>query len=469
MIVPVITDEKSIENLGSCALCELRIDYWKRWDIAHIADCLKRAARPCIVTLRPKQAGGRFSGTEAERLALLQQIMLCNPAYVDVEDFVSSEEIDALHAINPQVKLIRSFHDFNSTPQDLSAVLQSMQHPAVSFYKIATLANSTLDALRLLQWLQGRQNVIGLCMGEYGSCTRILARVVGCAWTYVPHGEEIVAPGMLSAQDLQSIYRVDELNSQTRIFALIGDPVEQSDGHLFHNQFYREKGINAVYVKYRVRASELTEFFQRISTLPIDGLSVTMPLKESVLPFVDHVDELVTEIGATNTLFKSKHSFFATNTDVAGVLQPLLRQTELSSKNALIIGAGGAAKAVAYALKRQGAKVSVINRTLEKAQNFAKRFAGRVLTLDEMETHDLVINTLPDKPETRDFVSSVVNHALTQHSIAMDIVYKPKETTFIQLAKKYTDKIIYGEEMFLAQAQEQALIFRKNIIKNIIA
>ncbi len=466
MLTKVITTEKIDHIANSCGLIELRLDYWQNIEIPQVANIIATARVPVMLTLRPISQGGRFQGSETARIKLLQQLIALSPTYLDIENTLEDNIILQLNTLNPRVKLIRSYHNFDETPLDLSAVLAQMQHPAVHIYKIATQANSTLDALRMLQFVQQQppQTMIGLCMGEYGSCTRILAPVVGSCWTYVSQDDQAaVAPGMLTMDELVNIYHYPKLNSQTKIFALIGDPVVQSDGHYFHNAYYDDHHLNAVYVKFKLAKNELAEFFQQIKLLPIQGISVTMPLKESVLPFVDHCDEIVERVSAVNTLKIINGEVFATNTDVSGVLQPILQQMALRDKKALVIGAGGAAKAVIYALQSAGAAVSIINRSQDKAQLLARQFAIRMQPHDIKEEFDLVVNTLPDAPLVRDFISPIIDNVVSSTTIAMDIVYKPKETTFIQCAQRYTTKIIYGEKMFIAQAEAQAKVFFKLI------
>lgn len=482
MLTKVITTEQIDDTANSCGLIELRLDYWQKIEIPQVANFIAGANVPVMLTLRPISEGGRFQGSETARINLLQQLIALSPAYLDIENTLENSVIAQLKALNPLVKLIRSYHNFKETPLDLSAVLAEMQHPDVHIYKIATQANSTLDALRMLQFVQSQQQqtIVGLCMGEYGSCTRILAPVVGSCWTYVPsQDQDAVAPGMLTMNELINIYHYPKLNRQTKIFALIGDPVVQSEGHYFHNAYYNDHNLNAVYVKFKLAKNELAEFFQRIKLLPIAGISVTMPLKESVLPFVDHCDEIAERVNAVNTLKIINGEIYATNTDVIGVLQPILEafdmtktrnirrfeygleQLALRDKKALVIGAGGAAKAVIYALQSAGAAVSIINRSEDKSQLLARQFGIRVQPYDIKENFDLVVNTLPDVPLVRDFISPIVDNVVSSATLAMDIIYKPKETAFIQCAQRFTTKIIYGEKMFIAQAEAQAKYFKQ--------
>ncbi|MDQ2995131.1 MAG: shikimate dehydrogenase [Pseudomonadota bacterium] len=459
MLAQVITGQEIVAATQQVGLFELRLDYWQAIDMARVEKLIASTPLPVILTLRPMSEGGRYQGSESTRIAWLKKLITLSPAYIDLEHTVADGVIDELHAINPPVKIIRSYHHFTETPLDLTAALAALHHPAVHTYKLATLANSTLDALRMLVFVQQHDNVVGISMGEYGSCTRILAPVVGGCWTYASENEEsAIAPGLLTIAEMVRIYRYSHLNLQTKIFGLIGNPVAQSDGHLFHNAYYQQHASNAVYVKFRLTKPELAEFFQLIKTLPIYGLSVTMPLKESVQPFVHQIDTTAEKVGAVNTLSIKNGKVFATNTDVMGVLQPLEQRTQLKAKSVLVIGAGGAARAVIYALRNAGASITIINRDTNKAALLAEKFDCR----SDAKYFDIVINTIPDNQETSAFIQEIVNENVTSRTLAMDIVYKPRETRFIQHAKIRGAEIIYGEEMFLAQALEQAKLFQKN-------
>jgi 3-dehydroquinate dehydratase/shikimate dehydrogenase len=486
---------------------ELRLDYWDSLDFSALKTIRKNSAVPLIFTLRGIENGGQYAGGEAERLGALQKLAelfqnqrgLDFPDYLDIEHSVSGQFLADLKKQFPRLNILRSYHNFSATPENLESLLDEMLHPAVSVYKLATQANSVLDGMRMLTLLKKRstfQPLVGLCLGELGQFTRVLSPVAGGAWMYASseNGKysahkstpaELAASlndslrqdqktppalpslGLLSISELRNIYRFDHLNKNTAIYGLIGDPIAHSVGHIFHNACFAESGLNAVYVKFKCAAEELPDFFDLAKQLNIRGLSVTMPLKSSVIPFVNAGDEVVTMLGVANTLQFKEGSIDATNTDASGAVAAIEKHTSLYNKNLLIIGAGGAAKAIAYAASQAGAKVTLINRSAQKALLFADEINCAVLLGDKLNDtqHDfhLVINTLPCYPETQNFINDIVTHCVSPTTLAMDCVYNPAETLFIQAAKKIGSPIIYGKELFEQQALRQLSTWRAGV------
>src|SRR6185437_13162580 len=172
---------------------------------------------------------------------------------------------------------------------------------------------SSLDALRMLEFVRKHSNVIGLCMGELGQITRILAPVVGTPLMYAPISAPIL--GQLEYRVLVNTYRFRELDPQTAIYGLIGNPVTQSIGHEFHNRYFQHLKQNAVYVKIPLHLQELEAFLTYAKRLPFQGLSVTMPFKEKIIPFLDEIDPVAKEIGAVNTLLFRAGKIWGYNTD----------------------------------------------------------------------------------------------------------------------------------------------------------
>ena len=345
---------------------------------------------------------------------------------------------------------IADYHNYEETP-DLETILSSLKraHPHVDVYKIATLARSTLDSLRMLEFLQKNPNLIGLCMGEYGAITRILAPIFGVPIMYAPLEEdEKNAPGQLLASELCEIYHFRRLNRSTKIYGLIGDPVFRSIGHLFHNDYFRSHEKNAVYVKMVVKPEELPEFIERAKRLPFGGLSVTAPLKEAIIPLIDEVDPKAKFIGAVNTLAFRNGKIWGTNTDIE---IPLEIFGSIEGKTVVILGAGGAAKAVIYAAMRKGAKVIIVNRTLSKAHHLADYFGCN--WSDKMPNYDLLVNTtsvsMPIAPEE-----------ILPGKPVMDIALY--DTEFLKEARKRGCPAVDGFPMYFKQALAQQIFWRRS-------
>lgn len=304
---------------------------------------------------------------------------------------------------------IVSYHNFQETP-DLESILAEMKqrHPAARYYKIATFANSTLDSLRMIHFQRKHPEVIGLCMGGKGVITRILA-----PFTYAPLTEEDKnAPGQLLWSELETIYHYRALTPTTRFYGLIGDPVAQSIGHLYHNDRFRQNGMDAVYLKMVVSPNEVPQFFKAIEPLPFYGFSVTAPLKEKVMPG-----------SIVNTLSRTETGWESCNTDGVAVADVL---GDIEGQHIVILGAGGAAKAIAAELK---AKVTLLCRHME------------------IPPYDILINaTGHPSPDFQDrFIPG---------KLVMDISIRT--TPFLARAKAAGCKTVDGLPMYFSQAALQA-------------
>ncbi len=346
---------------------------------------------------------------------------------------------------------ILSYHNFSHTPENLEEILQEMQKTPATYYKIATMAHSTLDSLRMLALMKAHPNLIGVCMGKKGEITRILGPVFGCPITYASLNPDWQsAPGQLTARELCETYRFRTLNSSTALYGLIGDPVDFSISHQSHNALLGRLGHNAVYVKMEIKKEELPEFFRLAKLLGFRGLSVTMPHKEQLLPFLNEYNPLE----AINTVHFYEGQVLGYNTDGKGALDALEERGFVQGKSLVILGAGGAAKAIAYEAKKRGTSVSILNRTEARALQLAKELevkGGPLSLLQEMQA-DIVINATP--------VGMPIDPAwLRGTELAMEIKTVPKETTFLKEAQKRGCACVFGYEMFINQAVGQFVIW----------
>jgi shikimate dehydrogenase len=198
-----------------------------------------------------------------------------------------------------------------------------------------------------------------------------------------------------------------------------------------------------------IEEAELPFFFPLAHTLGFKGLSVTMPLKEKVLPFVYRSDAVVTEAKATNTLVLLEGKIFATNVDGVGAIDAIEKHILIKNKKIVILGAGGSAAAIAHEAKKRGATVHIANRTEDRVKNLALRIGCTFSNLDTFPSnYDILINATSHP-------MPINKNQIIPYSYTMDITYKPRETLFLEEAKKLNCKIIYGEEMFVMQAEKQ--------------
>ncbi len=343
--------------------------------------------------------------------------------------------------------LIISYHNYEETPADLEDLLRTLRSKGkAQYYKIATMATSTLDAFRMLEFSKKHPDVIGICMGEDGQATRILAPFVGTPIMYAALTPELkTAPGQLTMEELKTTYHFRKLHKQTPIFAVIGDPISQSPGHLYHNERLRGEGV---YLRLRITSEELSSFFSYVRRLPFRGLSVTIPHKVAVMEYLDEIDSEAQAIGAVNTIDIRSGHLKGYNTDGQGAIDAL---GDVTGKKIVVLGAGGAAHAIIYALLKQGAHVTILNRTRAKADALAARFQCHSGGEEKLyEPYDILIQAAE---------SSLVPF-LQPGKTVMDI--RLYDTAFVSQARKVDCHAIPGMEMYTRQAEGQRRIWAKD-------
>jgi 3-dehydroquinate dehydratase/shikimate dehydrogenase len=327
------------------------------------------------------------------------------------------------------------------------------------FYKIVPTANSLRDSLRVLDLLEshGRPgNLIAMAMGFKGILTRVLGPRFGSAFTFAsPNGREGTAPGQVSVGELRELYRIDRITPKTAIYAVAGQPIGGSKSPLMHNTAFAATGTDAVYLPLETAAAgELLEVVER---LDIRGISITMPLKEAVMPLLTRTEESVRAVQACNTILRYADGALAGfNTDVGGITGPLEHLTSLQGARVLVLGAGGAARAAVFGLHRAGAKVSILNRTVAKAEMLAMEFGARVQRRDTLaQSHfDIIVNTTPYGMRNQT-MEAPITEAEMNCTIFFDTVYNPVETPLIQTAKARGIQTIPGVAMFVEQGVRQ--------------
>lgn len=432
-------------------LLELRLDLFHEKALEDLSELRKKIERPVIFTLRKKEQGGHYKGTEEERLQLIKELAKLKPTYLDLEYDTSASFVQEIARSHPAIKLIISYHNFEQTPADLQAILKRMQPLPAHLYKIACQANSTNDALRMLHFVHQNAPLLGMSMGKKGEITRILGPIQGSPWTYAfASSAQKTAEGQLSSKELQSIYGFSRLTHKTAIFGLIGGTVTMSISHLTHNKLMQELQLNGAYVKMVLEQDELGPFFSLAKKIGIRGLSVTMPLKELIIPFLDHIDPDAKKIGAVNTIVFQKGQLIGYNTDGKGALDAIEAKLPVAGKQVVILGAGGAARAIIHEAIQREAYVTVLNRTKDKALQLAEEFGVIGDGLDSLaeKGYNILINTTPDP-------CPIPSEVIRPYTVVMDVKTVPKMNTLLKEAAAKKCDLVFGYEMFINQAIAQ--------------
>jgi 3-dehydroquinate dehydratase / shikimate dehydrogenase len=414
-----------------------------------------------IATCRRREAGGKFAGSVLEQLSVLRAAASAGCQWIDLE----VETADALPPFTldlytSRAKRILSYHDFDrSTPRSrlqnaMRRMAQTCGATGCDAIKIATNRGSLRDSLRVLALAGRRANLIAVPMGEAATAARILAPRFGSALIYAPV-EEATAPGQIPLAELHDLYRGGKVSSRTHVYGVIGNPVAHSLSPVLHNAGFRARRIDAIYLSFRV--IDLNDFLSAVKPLGISGFSITLPHKERILGHLDGCDPLAAEIGAVNTVVvRGGGKLSGYNTDYVGVLRAIERRMPIAGSRVLILGAGGAARAVAFALARGGASVSICARREERARRLARDVGGDATPRASLrrEFFDAIVNATPVGMTPHTHPSPLSTRELNCR-IVFDAVYRPRRTKLLQLAAAKGIEIISGVEMFLAQGIAQ--------------
>jgi 3-dehydroquinate dehydratase/shikimate dehydrogenase len=413
-----------------------------------------------IVTCRRKAFGGGFAGTLAEELSILAHAAKSGFAIIDLE-IESAEECSPLE-LQPfsrgEAALMISFHDFEK-PVDPEAVYARIQRFEPDFIKIVSTARSLADSLTLLQWIGARSGdaqVVGIAMGEAGVVSRVLSLRAGSAFTFASaqDGTE-TAPGQMTARTLRDLYRIDQLDQATRIYGVAGNPIAHSLSPLMQNSAFHRERLNSVYLP--LKTESVADLLTLARQLPLSGISVTMPLKQLVMPHLANVDPLSAKLGACNTIRTGADGkLYGFNTDVAGIVRPLEKRLQLKGARVLVLGAGGAARAAVYGLVDKGAQVSVWSRKEASAKELAASAGASAITQQQIATSDfeVLINATPCGMHGNSHAMPL-EPAEWKARLVFDLVYNPLDTPLLQVARKRGLHTIQGVEMFVQQGARQ--------------
>ncbi len=255
-----------------------------------------------------------------------------------------------------------------------------------------------------------------------------------------------------------------KLSAKTKICLIIGDPVEHSLSPVMHNAGYEALGIENkfVFLGARVKVEDVGVVTKAMKKMGIHGLTCTIPHKTEVMKFLDEIDETARKIGAVNTVLNRNGKLIGFNTDWLGAVVPLEKITNLSGKKALVLGAGGAARAVVFGLLKKRADVKIFNRTKTKAIKLAEEFQCQTTDLkreSDIKDFDIIINTTSVGMKPLEKETPIPTEFINDKQIVFDIVYVPHETKLLKEAKKKGAKIIHGIEMLLHQGTAQFEIY----------
>lgn len=436
-------------------LVELRLDALDRVDVSA---ALAGRKKPVIATCRAAWEGGRFRGSEDERVRILAQALAEGAEFIDIE--WRADAAAPLITADVRDRIVLSMHDFEGTPGDLADRVREMRRLSTGVVKAAVRTNRLADLLPLLaigrDGARDPRRTVLIGMGPSGVVSRVLPARFGSCWTY---GGPAVAPGQVTVPRLADEFRVRDTRADTPIFAVVGHPIGHSVSPAMHNAAFRALGLEGVYVP--CDASDFEDFETLAAALSIAGASVTAPYKEaawaaqrgsaqggSARPGGDDARD------ALNTLRRtSSGSWEGLNTDIDGFLAPLA-ETPIDGSPVAVLGAGGAARAVVTGLLRRGARVSLHARRDSAARTLAADLGVEAGPWPPAPGWDVLVNTTPVGTFPAIDESPLPASSLTG-SLVYDLVYNPRPTRLLREAAARGARTIDGLAMLVEQARRQ--------------
>jgi len=451
LVVATVTAETSSalvrerDRVAGADLIELRLDT-VRDPNAPVALAGRRT--PAIVTCRTRAEGGLFQGSEDERRAILNAAFEAGAEFVDLEWRSGFDAI--IHARGGR-GIVLSHHDFSGVPADLGERVEAMLATGCEVVKAAVMARTLCDAIPLLEIARrhrGRKLVL-IAMADAGLVTRVFAARLGSCWTYAGAG---AAPGQITVEQMTREFRVHRIGAGTAMYGLFGRPIGQSPSPAMHNAGFEASGIDAAYVP--LPAANAADAMRFAEAFDMSGASVTVPFKTDVARGIGAPDAGMANLGSVNTIARRDGKWAGTSTDGSGFMAGLGGR-RVSGLRAAILGTGGAARAVAAALRQAGAGVTVYGRRVDGAAAVARDLsvAGEARPVPA-GSWDLLVNATPlgTRPA---FEETAFPEGTYDGRIVYDLVYTPAETRLLRDARLAGCDTIGGLAMLVEQARLQ--------------
>ena len=446
---------------GSHLAYELRLDHLQDTNDleGRLHQMLVRLHAPqMIATCRRAEAGGLFQGTVEQQVELLAAAARAGCQQVDLEfESLASGGPALLRRFAP-ARVVVSYHDFKQT-RPLRGIYRRLARLPVTTIKIATHARRLRDNLPIYRLLKAhrrqRPKLVALAMGPCGIPSRVLALQWGSCFTYASPGNHAsTASGQLPAEYMRTIYRADRLDRRTQLYGVVGSHASISLSPVMQNAAFQAKRVNAVYVPCETK--QLPDFLALARGLKFQGFSVTMPFKRAILRHLDWIDPLAARIDACNTVAVRAGKRLGWNTDAAAVVEVLAKRLRLAGSRMLILGAGGAGRSAAYALRAEGAELLIADGREQAARELARKISAQPVPWEEtgnLEV-DVLINATPVgmAPYTDGIPADL---ARLRVRVVFDLVYYPMETRLLHEARGRGLITISGLEMLVAQGARQ--------------
>ena len=469
-----------------CDVLELRADHLDENEQLLIRKFPALVKKPCILTIRRDSDGGLWTGNDFSRTNLFGRALAFadpdkkrNFAYVDFEEDYHIPSIqDAAMAFG--VRIIRSCHNMTEPIHNLRKRCDAMRKTGYEIPKIAFMPKTLSDIVNLFHEssLMTNYDHILVAMGAEGMPSRILTSISNSFITYTSPQEtadKTASIGHIDPVVLNDLYNFKGISKSTQLFGITGWPLVKTSSPEIHNMGYRHHGIDAVY--FPIRSQLISESLNFAEQLDVKGMSVTIPFKESVLYYLHELSPEVMQIGACNTVVRKNYKWIGYNTDCTGFERALLEfigNVKTRKMKVAIIGAGGAAKAIAYVLKQMGARVCIFNRSLNHAKQLAERYGFEYCMLEPDcapildEYSNLIVQTTsvgatkeikPGSSPSNEPNDPIYFYNFRGNEILFDILYRPAITPVMKRASLAGCRVSNGYKMLEYQAYAQFKLF----------
>jgi 3-dehydroquinate dehydratase/shikimate dehydrogenase len=461
-LVATVTEEPAealLESLAGCAaVLEVRADLTGDVDPDRLR---RRFPGELLYTLRSAAEGGQGPDDREER----GRRLLAAAAAYDLVDLESRDLRGAAEAV-PAAKRLLSWHGRAPELAVLRAAFERLDAVEARYVKVVPAAAAPGEALVPLELLRdlGRDDVVAFAGGPLGAWTRLLAPRLGAPLIYAAAGETPAAAGQPRIDRLCADYGLPDLPEGDQLFGIIGRPVGESLSPRLHNGLYRRLGLGGLYLAFEVE--RFADFWLEVAEggalgrlgLELRGLTVTAPYKEIALAVAGASSPLADRLASANTLVRHEGVWEAETTDPDGVVGPLqARQLQIAGRRAAVIGAGGAGRAGAFALRKSGAEVVMVNRSVDSGSRAARKLGVAFAPLEvfEPDSFDLVVNATP-LGRQGDGRLPFDPDRLAAGSVVVDMVYRRDEPTpLVAAARRRGLDAVDGREVLLYQAPAQ--------------
>ncbi|XP_015891652.3 bifunctional 3-dehydroquinate dehydratase/shikimate dehydrogenase, chloroplastic [Ziziphus jujuba] len=463
-------------------LVELRIDSMSFSHISEVESLIKQRTLPAIVSFRLNSSGISIkSESKSTGLQVLRLALELDVEFVEMEYEVAFDIIMDKHRFkcsNSQIIISSYVNGGKPSMEKLGHLIACMQSIGADFIKLAVDVDYITDLPPIFQMLTHcHVPLIAFAVGSRGLISQLLGPKFGGFFVYGSVGSQLI-PGLPSLVSLKQVYKLEHINVDTKVFGLVSNPVGHSKSPILHNLALRHAGYNGIYVPMLV--DDVAKFFKTYTWMDFAGFSVGIPHKEAAIGCCDEVHPLAKSIGAVNTIVRrpTDGKLVGYNTDCEACITAIedairekqasnggiTRNSPIAGKLFVLVGAGGAGRAIAFGAKDRGARVIIFNRNYERAKALAAAVCGEALPYKYLERFCpengmILANASAVGMEPRLNETPVSKEALRSYELVFDAVYTPRNTRLLQEAVEVGAIVVSGVEMFIRQALGQFRLF----------